>query len=856
MNKKRDDFRHGRRALLAMLWLSLGLWECPGAVTNSFPNPRPAEQFVWEQLTNQQIVLTNQEFIDLTNSSAGKDTTNRIVRGRFLEWLLTENGKQLPHDGLCLKNAVIAGPVDLSNVEVPVPVRLVCCRFKENVNLSGAHFDHDLSFAGCLFDGEFHASALRVDGSLELKTYDLRIKWETRSSETPPSENDLINYLGTNEAIQSWSPGHGAFILDRNRVTRCWVIEDARTNKTPDAANRWTNYFDATTWGDGLFLVQRYDDAAAQASNSVMNLTVGPLPGEWPTEPKNGSLDLNYVRTRLTTAPVKNLEFFWNHFSTNLPTGLDPNLEFIRANVLTPGATNRPTTVRWLFDNIYNTNYPDALPLVARWNVSMTDQIIGTNLTLTTNRTGAADQIITTNQIVITIKIIATNQIVAFSQPTIFRQGVWLDRAMIAGKLDAGEVEFRKPVDCAGLKAGDSISMRDAWFDEAVSFRHVQVGYDFVLQDSSFRAAEKFKKIDSYGMSVGGSLIIDGARFGTGAVFEEVSVGKAFRGQYVRFENRDALAVFRGLKVDGSVDFLRAQFAGPANFILSQIKGNFEAKGATFEDDHAFPDLKNLTDNTFTFNTDFGSMQVDGFAIFENVLFARSVSFQNARFGNLYLDGARWPETNILMSYRSYTNDPPNLLRLEGTDFATIRDLTSDHFFHTHAQLVESQSNLLAMLASRSPYSYDIYGKLESYFRREGAPALADDVFVHGKEREGKEASGWAKFANTFLNWTVGYGRQPWKAFCWSLGCIGLSTVFYMCCMVTKKDPAKSPGFWLALLFSLGTFLPIIDLGASKLLEFPEKNENKLLRYWIAVEKILGYILVPLWTLALSGLIK
>ena len=817
---KRNIFLRSRRALLFLLWLSLGLAECLGDDTNRFPNALTVEQFVWNQLTNQ-------EFIDLSAGLNPAPGTNRTVRGKFLEWLLTAKGKQLPHVGLRLKNAVIEGPVDLSNVEVPVPVRFVGCHFTGEVTLSGAHFSHDLSFSGSVFDSQFNASALRVDGSLELKTFELGIEWATGSSNAPPYEADLKGYLRTNQTIQSWSAEHDAFSLGHSRVARSWTISDPRTI---DVTNHWINHFKATSSGDGLFLVQQYDDIPQQASDSVMGLTVGPHTRRWPMETNIVSLDLDQLRAKLKTA-------------------LDKDLDYIQINVLTTNATYSVEPVRWLFNGVRDTNHPAARPLFARWSLSMTNQIIGTNLTLTTNQAGLVNQTITTNQIVETIPIVAPNQTVTFSQPTIFRQGVWLNSAVIGGKLDAGEVEFHGELYCHGLKVGDDLVMNDARFEGPANFIYATITHDFGLQNSVFH------NFDATGMSIGGSLIIDGARFSEGARFDEVSVGKAFKGQYVRFENRNALAEFRGLKVDGFVDLLRAQFSGPANFILSHIKGNFQAHGATFEDDHSFQELQTVTRDSFTFNTDFGSMTVDGFAIFENALFARSVSFRNAQFGNFYLDGTHWPDAGILMSY---TNDPTtnDLLRLEGMDFQTVRDVTSGHFLHTPAQLKESQINLLAMFKNRSPYSFDIYAKLESYFRREGAPALADEVFVHAKKREGIETRSLslAWFANKFLDVTVGYGRKPLRAFVESLAVIGLWAVLCRFYMVKKKSPGQRPDWGLVLFFSLGTFLPITDLGTKDLLDC--RHGKEWFRYWIALEKILGYILVPLWTLALAGLVR
>ena len=778
MNKKWTNLRPGRCALLVMLWLVPGLLARGGDDTNRFPSPLPAEQFVLNHLMNQGGV-------DLaTNSTSASALVNRTVTGRFLEWLLTKNVAQLSHDGLRLKNAVIEGPVDLSNVEVPVQAWLSCCHFKKTLNLSGAHFDHDLSFEGCLFDGDFQASALRVDGSLEFKSFYLRDPWKTGSAEAPPDEAGLGGYLLTNQTIQTWAPGQGEFVFNSHRLARKWVIEDPRQlNPT----HQWTNVFEVTASGKSLLLVQKNDDVPAQTTDSVMNLTVGPLTNQWRVVPDTGALDLDSVRTQLTAA-------------------LGTNLEFIREQVLTTNATSSAKTVRWLFDNPTNS---DSLPLVARW--------LG-------------------------------NPTVNFLQPTVFRKAMRLDGANIAGKLVADEVEFRTFWGHS-LKVGDDLVMTDARFDEDAGFIYAQIGHDCVLKGSAFN-----KSFNASGMSVGGSLILDEARFGSRADFDVVTVGNDFKSPYVRFENRSTLTEFRGLKVNGLVDFQRAFFAGPANFILGHIKGNFQAPGAIFADNHPFQELQDITQDSFTFNVDFGSMTVEGFAIFENVLFTRSVSFRNARFGNLYFDGTHWPGAGVLAGY---TNDPGtnDLLRLENMDFETIRDISSGHFLHTEAQLQESQKNLLRMFADRSPYSFDIYAKLESYFQREGAPQLADGVFVNGKVLEGREtASPPAKFANAFLRWTVGYGRNPLLAFSESFGCFLIWGLLCQRCMMKKSTHKKAPGFGLALFFSLGTFLPLIDLGAGDLLECRPGKE--WFRYLIALEKILGYILIPLWTMALTGLIK
>jgi hypothetical protein len=244
---------------------------------------------------------------------------------------------------------------------------------------------------------------------------------------------------------------------------------------------------------------------------------------------------------------------------------------------------------------------------------------------------------------------------------------------------------------------------------------------------------------------------------------------------------------------------------------------------------------------------------VGGYAIFEKAYFARSVSFRDARFETLYLDDVQWPETNY-MALR-YTNAPfmANLLRLESVDFQNIRDIGGNRFDQSPEQLKESETNLVNMFRAKAPYSFEVYSKLEDYFNREGEPALANQVFIEAKEREGDEATGWAKFANWFLRVTVGYGRIPLLAFGESL--LWIVVVGLLCRFFTIiKETKEAPSVPLALLYSLGLFLPLVDLKVDDILELKDKKSG--FRYVLGFGKILGWILVPLWTAAVAGLVK
>lgn len=107
--------------------------------------------------------------------------------------------------------------------------------------------------------------------------------------------------------------------------------------------------------------------------------------------------------------------------------------------------------------------------------------------------------------------------------------------------------------------------------------------------------------------------------------------------------------------------------------------------------------------------------------------------------------------------------------------------------------------------------------------------------------------------------YTIGYGKRPWLAFFESLGCV---LVLTMCCYF-RAEREQFKGNWvykrirklgISFLYSLGLFLPLVDLNVDNL--FDSKAEPQWFQYVRSLGKILGWILVPLWTVAVAGLIK
>jgi hypothetical protein len=107
-----------------------------------------------EEASKCPLQMTDSERYVLDTIRAGKPVKfpkYRELSGCFIKKLLTNPEWKIPPVGVMIDKAIINGPVDLQNTEIPYRVEITCSLFKDDVNLRRSHFAKGLSFAGSTF---------------------------------------------------------------------------------------------------------------------------------------------------------------------------------------------------------------------------------------------------------------------------------------------------------------------------------------------------------------------------------------------------------------------------------------------------------------------------------------------------------------------------------------------------------------------------------------------------------------------------------------------------------------------------------------------------------------------------------
>jgi hypothetical protein len=95
---------------------------------------------------------------------------------------------------------------------------------------------------------------------------------------------------------------------------------------------------------------------------------------------------------------------------------------------------------------------------------------------------------------------------------------------------------------------------------------------------------------------------------------------------------------------------------------------------------------------------------------------------------------------------------------------------------------------------------------------------------------------------------------RPWQAGIPCAVLVALGCLLFSPKKMEPQKPEDTPRVYSRFWYSLGLFLPFVDLQADKV--WKPKADQTFLRNYMRVHIMLGWILIPIVLAALTGLIK
>jgi hypothetical protein len=451
-------------------------------------------------------------------------------------------------------------------------------------------------------------------------------------------------------------------------------------------------------------------------------------------------------------------------------------------------------------------------------------------------------------------------------QECIFRGPVILDHSWFHHALGCKNCVFNDVVSANFAKIESDLDLEGSRFLLAASFKGMQISDDLILQATHFQGSQAFElsktvvgsdldatqatfdtRVDWNHLQVKGQLKLTGARF-TDADFESLQVGEdliatmlaGFSGE-LHMEYVDARGIyFPNCSFEKGVYVSRATIHRHLSFQNSILLGGLNASESQIANDldlrRALIQVRTSADHRISPSLDLDRSKVGGIA----------------RLNQAYIEG-------VISLAGS---------ELEILSVAALQHLPSDrgavrltratvHEFETQGN-VEKTAKTVREFLEQADYDPGIYNQFDSFLRAQGDYDDADNVFVHSQSRNRDERLNhdWVANLRSWL-WFVfsGYGHLAWLSLIWSSAVVLVGTIVFwkrsnMALREEKLQNLDYNPFW----FSLDVFAPIIDLEAARIWQ-PRPEKHWLWNY-LRIQRILGWILVPLALVAITGALQ
>jgi len=230
--------------------------------------------------------------------------------------------------------------------------------------------------------------------------------------------------------------------------------------------------------------------------------------------------------------------------------------------------------------------------------------------------------------------------------------------------------------------------------------------------------------------------------------------------------------------------------------------------------------------------SEFHGVKVDAFASFKGAVFAQTIDFEDANFATVDFTNAVWPQGS-------------NHVLFEGMSFQRL--MAAEHSEATWKQI--------KTVLSQNAYTPSFYESIGAMFRRSGNTKLADQVLIEEKRQERRTL--WPRPAwmgSLLLDWLIGYGKRPWRAFIGCLVIVLVGCAIFAPDIMEPQKPEDTPRVYSRFWYSLDLLLPVIRLQAANV--WKPKTTATAARIYLRFHVLLGWILIPIIVGSISGLIK
>ena len=147
-------------------------------------------------------------------------------------------------------------------------------------------------------------------------------------------------------------------------------------------------------------------------------------------------------------------------------------------------------------------------------------------------------------------------------------------------------------------------------------------------------------------------------------------------------------------------------------------------------------------------------------------------------------------------------------------------------------------------------YQPQPYEQLAKVLRSGGWIDKADDVLIARNDYQLLHpTTPWATKAWMAVKWAlIGYGLEVWLSIVWLFGLQIVSTI-----VMAKSPIGRDIGWMRSAFYSIDTSMPFVELNPLVHNELSEQSPQ-VLKYYFAVHRILGLILVTFLAAGMSGL--